>query len=118
MGDYAHVTAYGAIKVGREKQAMAVWGDAIDFYEKAQANGLIESYEAQLFQPTGGALPNGIISLWGTQDQVDQIGRNEDRLRLQQRAALVVEDLVETRAMRGAPVLEGITTFQEAIESL
>ena len=118
MGDYGHVTAYGAIKVGRERQAMAVWADALNFYEKAQANGLIESYEAQLFQPTGGALPNGIITLWGTEDQVDQIARNEDRRRLQARASLVVENLVETRAIRGAPVLEGIGAFQEAIDSL
>lgn len=118
MGDYAHVTAYGAIKVGREKKAFEVWGDALEFYEKAQANGLIDSYEINLFQPTGGALPVGIITLWGSQDQVDQIARNEDRTRLQMRASLVVNDLVETRAMRGAAVLEGIGTFQETIDSL
>ena len=118
MGDYAHVTAYGAIRVGREKQALAVWADALDFYEKAQANGLIDSYEVQLFQPTGGALPTVMISLWGSEDQIDQIGRNEDRTRLQMRAGLVVEDLIETRAIRGAVVLEGIGTFQEAIDSL
>jgi hypothetical protein len=118
MGDHAHVTAYGAIKTGREKQALEVWGEALDFYEKAQANGLIDSYEINLFQPTGGALPVGIITLWGSEDQVDQIARNEDRTRLQLRASLVVEDLIETRAMRGAAVLEGVGTFQEAIESL
>lgn len=118
MGDYAHVTAYGAIKVGRERQALSVWGDALDFYEKAQANGLIESYEIKLFQPTGGALPIGMITLWGSQDQVDQMGRNEERMRLQGRAALVVEGLIETRAIRGAAILEGIGQFQEAIESL
>lgn len=118
MGDYAHVTAYGAIKVGREKQAFEVWADAIEFYEKAQANGLIESYEIQLFQPTGGALPTGMISLWGSEDQVDAIRRNEDRLKLQLRAGLVVEDLIETGAMRGAAVFEGVGRFQEAIDSL
>ena len=90
-----HVTAYGAIEVGREKQAMAVWGDALDIYEKAKANGIIESYEIQIFQPTGGALPVGMITLWGSEDQVDQISRHEDRLRLQARASLVVENLVE-----------------------
>jgi len=118
MGDYAHVTAYGAIRVGREKQAFEVWADAIDFYEKAQANGLIESYEIQLFQPSGGALPTGMISLWGSEDQIDAIARNEDRTKLQLRAGLVVEDLIETRAIRGAAVLEGVGQFQEAIASL
>jgi hypothetical protein len=118
MGDYAHVTAYGAIRVGREKQAMAVWADALDFYEKAQANGLIDSYEIQLFQPSGGALPTGMICLWGSEDQIDKIGRNEERMKLQMRAGLVVENLVESRAVRGAAVLEGVGTFQEAIDSL
>jgi hypothetical protein len=118
MGDYAHVTAYGAIKVGREKKAFEVWADALDFYEKAQANGLIESYEIQIFQPSGGALPTGMIMLWGSQDQVDAMARNEDRLKLAQRATLVVENLIDTRATRGAAVLEGVGQFQEAIDSL
>jgi hypothetical protein len=118
MADYAHVTAYGAIKVGREKKALEVWTDAIDFYEKAQANGQIESYEIQIFLPTGGALPTGMITLWGSEEQIDAVARNEDRRKLAQRASLVVEDLVETRCMRGAAVLEGVGQFQEAIASL
>ena len=118
MGDYAHVTAYGAVKVGREKKAMEVWADAIEFYEKAQANGLIDSYEIQLFLPTGGALPTGLISLWGSEEQIDAIARNEDRAKLQMRASLVVENLVESRAIRGAAVLEGVGTFQDAINTL
>jgi hypothetical protein len=118
MGDYAHVTAYGAIKVGREKQALAVWADALDFYEKAQSNGLIDSYEIKIFLPSGGALPIGMITLWGDQDQIDAIARNEERQTLSQRAGLVVENLVDSRAMRGAAVLEGIGNFQKAIDSL
>ena len=100
MGDYAHVTAYGSIRVGREKRAFELWADALDFYEKSQANGLIESYELVIFQPSGGALPTGMITLWGSEDQIDAIARNEDRQKLAQRAALVVENLVEARAMR------------------
>jgi hypothetical protein len=118
MGDYAHVTAYGSIRTGREKQALAVWADALDFYEKAQANGLIDSYEIQIFLPSGGALPIGMITLWGSEDQVDAIARNEERQKLSQRAGLVVENLIDSRAIRGAAVLQGVATFQEAIDSL
>ena len=118
MGDYAHVTAYGSIRAGREKKAFEVWADALDFYEKAQANGLIDSYELQIFTPSGGALPTGMITLWGSQDQVDAIARNEERQRLAQRAGLVVENLVESRAVRGAAVLEGVAGFQEVIDTL
>ena len=118
MGDYGHVTAYRDVRQGRERQAMEVWGDALDFYEKAQANGLIESYEVAIFQPTGGALPTGIITLWGDQDQIDAIARNEDRLALAMRAGFVVEDLVESRCVRGGALLEGVGRFQDAIASL
>ena len=65
-----------------------MWADALDFYEKAQANGLIESYEIKVFLPSGGALPIGMITLWGSEDQVDALSRNEDRVALQMRAAL------------------------------
>jgi hypothetical protein len=118
MGDYAHVTAYGAIRVGREKQALELWADAIDFYEKAQANGLIESYEIKIFLPSGGALPTGMITLWGSEEQTDAIARNEDRQKLALRAALVVEDLVESRATRGAALFQGVDDFQAAISTL
>lgn len=118
MGDYGHVTAWSGIRVGRERQSMALWADALEFYEKSKANGLIDDYETQLFQPTGNALPTGIITLWGSQDQIDAIARNEERMRLQVRAGLIVESLVETRSVRGAAVLEGIGTFQEAIDGL
>lgn len=118
MGDYAHVTAYGSVRAGREKQAMAVWADAITFYEKSQANGLIDSYELQIFLPSGGALPTGMITLWGSEDQIDAIARNEERQKLSQRAGLVVENLIDSRAVRGAAVLDGVASFQEAIDSL
>ena len=59
-----------------------------------------------------------MITLWGTQDQIDAIRRDPDRTKLQLRAGLVVEDLVETGAIRGAALLEGIGTFQEALDSL
>ena len=118
MGDYGHVTAWSGIRTGRERQALALWADAIDLYEKAKANGLIDEYETQLFQPTGDALPTGIITLWGSQDQVEAMDRNEDRMALQTRAGLLLDGLVQTRSIRGAAVLEGIGTFQATIDSL
>ena len=118
MGDYAHVTAWTGIRTGRERQALALWGDAVEFYEKAKANSLIDDYEVQLFMPSGGALPNGMILLYGSEDQVDGIRRNEERTRLQTRAALLLEGLTETSAIRGAAVLEGIGTFNEVISEL
>jgi hypothetical protein len=97
---------------------MALWAEAVEFYEKAKANALIDDYEVQLILPTGGALPNGMILLYGSQDQVDAIRRNEERTRLQAKAGVLLEGLVETSAIRGNAVLEGIGTFNEVIDAL
>ena len=110
VGDYGHVTAWSGIRSGRERQALELWGDALDFYEKSVANGLIEEYDTQLFQPTGSALPLGITTLWGSQDQMDAIERNPDRMALQMRAGLLLEG--------GNALLEGIGTFQTALTTL
>jgi hypothetical protein len=118
MSDYGHVTAWSGIRAGREAQAMQLWADAVELYEKAVANGLIEEYETQIFMPTGSALPTGIITLWGTEDQVDAMDRNADRMRLQTRAGLILEGLVQTRSVRGTAVLEGIGAFQAEVDAL
>ena len=118
MADYGHVTAWGGIRTGREKQALAVWADAVDFYEKCKANGLIDDYEVQIFLPTGGALPTGIITIWGSEDQIDAYARNDDRFALSTRAGLALEGFVESRAVRGAALLEGIGNYSTAIDAL
>lgn len=118
MSDYGHVTAWGGIRAGREAQALQLWADAVDFYEKAKANSLIEEYETMIFQPSGSALPTGIITLWGSLEQVDAIDRNEDRMRIQVRASLILEGLVQTRAVRGGALLEGMGTFQAEVNAL
>jgi hypothetical protein len=118
MGDHGHVTAWSGVKAGREAQGLQLWADAVDFYEKAKANGLIDEYEAVLFQPTGSALPNGIITLWGSEDQIDAIDRNDERMALQMRAGLLLDGLVQTRSVRGAALLEGLGTYQAALDSI
>ena len=118
MADYGHVTAWSGIRTGREKQALSVWADAVDFYEKCKANSLIEDYEVQIFQASGGALPTGIITIWGSREQVDAYDWNDDRMALSVRAGLVLEGFVESKAVRGAAMLEGIGTFSTAVDAL
>ena len=50
MSEAGVFIAWDKVAVGREKQAMTVWAEALEFYEKAQANGEIERYEIIGFQ--------------------------------------------------------------------
>ena len=118
MADYGHVTAWSGIRTGREKQALGVWADAVDFYEKCKANSLIEDYDVQIFQSSGGALPNGIITVWCSEEQLNAYDWSDDRMALSTRASLVLDGYVESRCVRGAAMLEGIGTFSAAVDSL
>jgi hypothetical protein len=118
MAEHAHVTAWAGVKAGRERDALELWTDAITLYEKAKANGQIEDYETILFQPTGGAMPNGIITLWGTTAQVDAFARDPERMRLQARAMMLLDGLTETGGVRGGALLELMGLFDEVSGSL
>jgi hypothetical protein len=48
--------------VGREKQAMDLFGRAMQFYSKLQADGRIESFDTVVLDAHGGDL-NGFIML-------------------------------------------------------
>ena len=98
MSDFGHVTVWSGVKIGRERQAMTLWADVLEFYEKAKANGLIDDYETQVFQPTGNVLTYGDHHPLGKPRSDRRVlARNDDRRRLQARS-LVLDDLVETWA--------------------
>jgi hypothetical protein len=118
MGDYGHVVSWRGIRSGREKQALEVWGEALELYEKGVANSKIESYETVLFEPSAGGLPIGMTIVWGSQDQIDTWTRDEDRVRVQAKASLTVEGLAVARCARGQVVAEGVGQFVELINNL
>ena len=91
MADYGAVLAWNSPRQGREAKALEVFVEAQAMFEKAQANGLIDSFETVLFQATGGALPGGMTIAWGSEDEMDAWRRNDDYVRLQNQATLVAD---------------------------
>jgi hypothetical protein len=118
MSDYGLTVAWGDNKVGREAAALDLWGDAMANSEKLKANGRIADYTVQLFGATGGALPAGIMTLWGTQEQIADVQIDEERVRLGQRAALLLNGYCEVRSIRDAAILEGLASYTEIVNSL
>jgi hypothetical protein len=113
MADYGHVVAWKGIRQGREMKALEVWGDTLEFYEKARANGQIDSYDTVLIEPSGDGLPIGMLTVWGTEEQVDAFVRDEARVRLQTRAGFVTDGLGVARCARGQAVADGVGQFTE-----
>src|SRR2546429_7261497 len=72
MADHGVAVTWGSAKAGRERKALELWADAVTTNEKAVANGLIERWDAVVFEPAPGG-PAGGIRLYGTRGQVDGV---------------------------------------------
>jgi hypothetical protein len=62
---------------GREEQAMKLWGKAMEYYGKLQAEGRIESFEPVILSDHGGDL-NGFFLVRGEAKNLDVIRREDD----------------------------------------
>lgn len=118
MADYGLVLAWQLPRAGREMKALEVFAEAQNTFDKAKANGLIESFESVLLQPTGGALPGGWTVSWGTEDQIDAWARHDDFTAVVFQAGLVADGVALTRCLRGDAITEGIGTYAEAVSAL
>lgn len=61
---------------GREQQAWKLWEKSMEYYNKLQADGRIESFEPVLLAAHGGDL-NGFILIKGDREKLNEI-RSED----------------------------------------
>lgn len=60
--------------VGREQQAMKLWQDSAEYYEKLKADGKIEDYDLVLLEHHGGDL-NGFALLKGDRKKLAEVRR-------------------------------------------
>ena len=93
MSDAGVMIGWDKVAVGREKQAMVVWADALAYYDKARANGEIEKFDVIGFQggSTGSLGLLGAIVVRGEETQLDTFLASDEFSRQMQRASLVVD---------------------------
>jgi hypothetical protein len=77
---------------GREQKALQVFNESIQFYTRLQQQGTIESFEPVALEPHGGDL-NGFLILRGDREKLNALRTSEEFLRLNNRAAQIVDNL-------------------------
>jgi hypothetical protein len=117
MPEAALFIGWGAPVRGREAKGLEVFNEAIEFWGRLQQQGRIESFEVVLLYPHGGDLA-GFSLLRGTHDQLNDVGGDDDFLRLTTRAGLIVEGLGVVRAVLGEGLEQQIGMFQQATQEL
>jgi hypothetical protein len=91
---------WGTAVRGREQQALQVFQEAMEFNQRLQQQGEIDSFEAVQLEPHGGDLA-GFVLMKGDVDKLARVRTNPEFVRLTTRAQLVVDNLGVTGAFLG-----------------
>jgi|ERR1041384_4485077 hypothetical protein len=117
MADAALFVGWGNAVRGRERQALKVFGDAIEYYGGLQQAGEIESVEPVFLEPHGGDLA-GFFLIRGSEAKLGELRVREDFVRLNARAGLIVEGFGVVGAAVASGIEEQMGYFQAAIDEL
>jgi hypothetical protein len=117
MGDEALFIGWGEVVRGRERKAVEVFNESIQYYAQLQQDGKIESVEPWFLAPHGGDLA-GFVLLRGEREQLDGIQRSAEFERLQTRAGMIVERTGAINAYTGDALGRLMSQFEDAIGEL
>jgi hypothetical protein len=117
MAEAALFVGWGSPIPGREAKGLEVFNEALAYQGDRQQAGEIESFEVAFLTPHGGEL-SGFILIRGSEDQIGALLRREDFLRINTRAAMVVEGFGVVPAVLGEELGRQISIYQEAIAEM
>ena len=110
MATGALVIGWGPAVRGRELKALQVFNEAIQFYTRLQQQGTIESFEPVSLEPHGGDL-EGFLLIRGDREKLNAIRTSEEFLRLNNRAALIVDNFGVITAFIGEELQRQFADF-------
>jgi hypothetical protein len=117
MADAALFIGWGQVVRGREKRAVQVFNESVEYWGSLQGDGKIEDFEVVLLAPHGGDL-QGFALLRGSQDQMGALRADEEFQRRTARADLIVESQGVVNALIGEGIARGMAQYQGEIEDL
>jgi hypothetical protein len=117
MADEALFIGWGDVVRGRERKAVEVFNESLQYYGQLQQDGKIESFDAWLLAPHGGDLA-GFIVLRGQRERLDEVRRSPDFERIETRAGMIVDRIGVVNAYTGEALGRLMSQFEEAAADL
>jgi hypothetical protein len=114
MADAGLFIGWGAPVRGREERGLEVFQEALALEAALQEEGAIESFEVVLLGAHGGGLA-GFVLVRGSREQIAAVREREDVMRMNTRAALIVEEFGVIDAFLGEGVAAQVESYREAI---
>jgi hypothetical protein len=115
MAEAALCQVWGAPIPGREKQALNVYNETMQYWTGLQREGKIERFEVTVLAPSGGELA-GFLVARGTADQMDSLRRSKEYQQRVARVQLVASHLSVADAYVDEGLAQIMAQFQEVIE--
>lgn len=106
---------WGAVARGREKAALQVFQETIEYYGKLQQEGRIERFDPYLLAPHGGDL-NGFIVLHGERQALAEIRFSDEFEQLLARASAIVDALGVIPAYSGEALGRQMERYQQVAD--
>ena len=117
MADAALFVGWGQVVRGREKRAVQVFNESVEYWGRLQGDGKIENFEVVLLAPHGGDL-QGFALLRGSEEQVGALRADEEFQRRISRADLIIESqgIIDAAIGEGIPRL--MAQYQAEVDDL
>jgi hypothetical protein len=117
MADAGLFIGWGQVVRGREKRAVEVFNESVQYWGGLQADGKIEDFDVAFLAPHGGDLA-GYAILRGSQEQMNEIRVSEDFEKLNTRVDLIVERLGVVDALLGDGIARAMNIYNEEVAQL
>ena len=117
MADAAMFIGWGQVVRGREKRAVKVFNESVEYWGQLQSDGRIEDFEVVLLTPHGGDL-QGFALLRGSEEQIRSLSADEEFQRRVQRADLIVESQGVVNAVIGEGIARGMAQYEAEVDDL
>ena len=117
MPDAVLFIGWGAVIPGREQKSFQVFGEGIAYWQRLQQEGVLESFEVVQLEPHGGDLA-GFAILRGERAQLEQVRYSDEFLRLNARAASMIQNYGVVAGFSGEAVSRLFASFQEQVSDL
>jgi hypothetical protein len=117
MADSALFVGFGLPVRGRERKALSVFAETVEYYSRLQQSGEIESFEPVLLEPHGGEL-GGFFLLRGDRDKLAHLRTSEEFERRTLRGQLIADNLGVVGAAIGDRLASQLATYTQQVEEL
>lgn len=117
MANAALFIGWGVPVPGRERQALRVFNESIQYYSWLQQQGRIESFEPVLLEQHGGDL-GGFVLLRGDDEQLSRLRTDTEFQHNTTRAGLVVSNLGVVSGFIGENLSRIMGDYQSQVDEL